>query len=145
MITAIRHTGIVVNDLDSAKRFWCNLLGFKVNCQIEESGSHIDAMLGLDGVEVTTVKLAAADGNLIELLHFKSHPDKNFWHGAANSTGLTHVALTVRDLDKIFQRLTEAGFVFNAPPQYSPDGCVKVTYCRGPEGLLLELVEMLST
>ena len=142
MITQIRHTGLVVADLDRALDFWCDLLGFRVARRMEESGAHIDAMLGLNNVRLTTVKLAAPDGNLIELLHFHSHPDRPTWAGAPFSTGFTHVALTVEDLAAACTRLEEAGVTFDAPPQQSPDGHARMTYCRGPEGVLLELVEM---
>lgn len=144
MITQIRHTGLVVADLDRALSFWCELLGFRIAKSMEESGPHIDAMMGLQDVRVTTVKLAAPDGNLIELLHFDSHPDQPAWSGTPYSTGFTHVALTVDDLDAVCQKLAAAGVTFNAPPQHSPDGYAKVTYCRGPEGILLELVEVLQ-
>jgi catechol 2,3-dioxygenase-like lactoylglutathione lyase family enzyme len=143
MITNIRHTGLVVANLENALHFWCDLLGFRVSKRMEESGPHIDAMMGLKDVQVTTVKLAAPDGNLIELLHFHSHPDRSMWEGTPHSTGFTHIALTVDNLDITYQRLTGAGFIFNAPPQLSPDGYAKVTYGRGPEGVLLELVEIL--
>jgi len=144
MITAIRHVGLVVADLDKALSFWCDLLGFGVLKRMEESGPHIDAMMGLENVRVTTVKMAAPDGNLIELLHFDSHPDQAVWKGFPYSTGLTHVALTVKDLDAVCNRLSVAGVTFAAPPQCSPDGYAKVTYGRGPEGILLELVEVLQ-
>jgi catechol 2,3-dioxygenase-like lactoylglutathione lyase family enzyme len=144
MITAIRHTGLVVADLERALRFWCDLLGFRVVKRMDESGPHIDAMMALRDVRVTTAKLAAPDGQLIELLHFKSHPDQPSWNGAPNSTGFTHVAMTVKDLDAAYRDLSAAGVIFNAPPQHSPDGYAKVIYCRGPEGVLLELVEVLS-
>ena len=143
MITAIRHTGLVVADLAQALHFWCDVLGFKITRQMDESGAHIDAMLGLKDVRLTTVKLAAPDDNLIELLYFHSHRDKPGWEGQAYSTGFTHIALTVDDLDAMCLRLGEAGVTFAAPPQYSPDGGVKLTYGRGPEGVLLELVEVL--
>jgi catechol 2,3-dioxygenase-like lactoylglutathione lyase family enzyme len=100
-------------------------------------------MMGLEDVRVTTVKLAAPDGNLIELLQFTSHPDQPAWTGAPNSTGLTHVAFTVQDLDDACERLAGKGVTFSSPPQRSPDGYAKVIYCRGPEGVLLELVEVL--
>ncbi len=144
MITNIRHTGLVVANLENALHFWCDLLGFRVSKRMEESGPHIDAMMGLKDVQITTVKLAAPDGNLIELLHFHSHPDQPTWQGAPNSTGFTHIALAVEDLDVAYQRLTEAGVIFNAPPQLSPEGYAKVTYGRAPEGVLLELVELLQ-
>ena len=144
MITEIRLTGLVVANLEEALLFWRDLLGFRVSKRMDESGPHIDAMMGLQGVRVTTVKLAAPDGKLIELLHFHSHPDQPAWTGTPCSTGFTHVALTVDDLDAVCQKLADAGVTFNAPPQYSPDGYAKVTYGKGPEGVLLELVEVLQ-
>jgi catechol 2,3-dioxygenase-like lactoylglutathione lyase family enzyme len=144
MITQIRHTGLVVADLDRALSFWRDLLGFQVVRRLEEVGPHIDAMMGLKNVRVTTVKLAARDGSLIELLKFHSHPDQPVWTGTPVSTGFTHMALEVDDLAALCRRLAEAGVAFNAPPQRSPDGGVDVTYCRGPEGVLLELVQVLQ-
>ncbi len=141
MITEIRHTGLVVANLDRALEFWRDLLGFKIVRQMEETGEHLDAFLGLKNVRVTTVKLAAPDGNLVELLYFHSHRDKAEWKGTPHTTGLTHIAFTVDDLDSEYRRLSAAGLTFIAPPQVSPDGGVRVTYCRGPEALLIELVE----
>ena len=145
MITHIRHVGLVVADLERALSFWRDVLGFRVDRKMDESGPHIDAMMGLEEVRVTTIKLAAPDGNLIELLHFPSHPDQPAWTGTPYSTGFTHVALTVDDVDATCQKLAEAGVTFEASPQRSPDGYAKVTYGRGPEGVLLELVEVLRS
>lgn len=144
MITQIRHTGLVVANLEVALHFWRDVLGFRVAKQMEEAGPHIDAMMGLTGVRVTTVKLTAPDERMIELLHFHSHPDCPAWMGTPHSTGFTHVALTVDDLVATCKKLSEAGVTFKAPPQLSPDGAVKVTYGKGPEGVLLELVEILK-
>jgi len=145
MISQVRHTGLVVADLEKALHFWCILLGFRVEKRMDESGPHIDAMMGLNGVRVTTVKLVAPQGGMIELLHFPSHPDRSEWVGHPYSTGFTHVALTVDDLDAVCRKLADAGVTFSAPPQLSPDGYAKVTYGRGPEGVLVELVEVLVT
>lgn len=144
MISAIRHTGLVVADLERALYFWCDVLGFKLVKQMDESGPHIDAMMGLQDVRVTTAKLAAPDGNLIELLRFHSHPDQPKWDGTPYSTGFTHIALTVDDLDQCVSKLTQVGVRFPEIPQYSPDGYAKVIYAKGPEGILLELVEILK-
>jgi catechol 2,3-dioxygenase-like lactoylglutathione lyase family enzyme len=144
MITQIRHTGLVVADLDGALLFWRDLLGFRVEKQMNESGPHIDAMMGLKDVRVTTVKMTAPEGGMIELLHFQSHPDLPAWQGKPHSTGFTHIAMTVGNLDEVYKKLGAVGVVFPAQPQYSPDGTVKVIYCKGPEGVLLELVERLD-
>lgn len=144
MITQIRHTGLVVANLQSALHFWCDVLGFRVVKQMDESGPHIDAMMGLKDVRLTTAKLVAPDERMIELLHFKSHPDSPVWEGTPYSTGFTHMALTVANLTASCEKLKREGVVFSAPPQLSPDGAVKVTYGKGPEGVLLELVEVLQ-
>jgi catechol 2,3-dioxygenase-like lactoylglutathione lyase family enzyme len=144
MITQIRHTGLVVADLEVALHFWRDLLGFTVARQMEESGPHIDAMMGLKDVRLTTSKLTAPEGGMIELLYFHSHPDQPAWTGTPYSTGFTHVAITVKDIAVLCEKLADSGVTFFAAPQHSPDGKVLVTYCRGPEGVLLELVEILQ-
>jgi catechol 2,3-dioxygenase-like lactoylglutathione lyase family enzyme len=144
MITEIRHVGLVVADLEGALRFWRDVMGFRITKQMDESGPYIDAMMGLQNARVTTVKLAAPDGKLVELLHFPSHPDRAAWTGKPYSTGFTHIALTVEDVDAECRRLAQAGVTFSAPPQRSPDGYARVTYGRGPEGVLLELVEVVG-
>lgn len=145
MISSIRHTGLVVADLERALLFWCDVLGFKVVKQMDESGVHIDLMMGLKDVKVTTAKLCAPDGNQIELLHFHSHPDQPRWHGSPYSTGLTHIAFSVDDLDELVFRLSQQGVSFPAKPQLSPDGMVKVIYAKCPDGVLLEFVELLDS
>ena len=144
MIAAIRHVGLVVADLEQSLKFWCDAMGFVVLRQMEESGPHIDAMMGLKDVKVTTAKLAAPDNNILELLCFHSHPDKNRWAGVPYSTGFTHIALTVKDLDETLRHLKPFGVSIPNQPQLSPDGQVRVIYATGPEGVLLELVEIIK-
>jgi catechol-2,3-dioxygenase len=143
MITNIRHTGITVHNLQKTMDFFIDVLGFKLKKKMNEHGSYIDNMLGLEKVKVTTAKLKAPDGSLIELLKFKNYKDKKKWSGKIYSTGLTHMAFSVKNLDKSYKILSKKGVVFNAPPQLSPDGFAKVTFCKGPENLFIELVEEL--
>jgi catechol 2,3-dioxygenase-like lactoylglutathione lyase family enzyme len=143
MIKNIRHTGLVVNDLSQALAFWCDLLGFKLLKQIEESGRQIDAILDLNDVSVTTVKLRSPDGQQLELLKFNSHPDRVSWQGRPYSTGLTHIAVTVENMENAVEKLSNHGVRFPNAPQLSPDGSVSVTYAIGPENILLEIVEEL--
>ena len=144
MITAIRHVGLVVADLEKSLKFWCDTMGFVVSRQMEESGSHIDAIMGLKDVRVTTAKLKSPDGNMLELLFFRSHPSQPSWEGSPYSTGLTHIAMTVQSMEETVARLSNRGVRFPNPPQRSPDGKVIVTYAVGPENILLELVEELQ-
>jgi len=138
---SIRHTGLVVSDLERALEFWCGVLDFEVLTRMNEEGPFLDAMMGLEGVKVTTVKLNAPDGGILELLNFQSHPDKKAWLGEPFSTGLTHIALTVDDIENKIKAMKEFGCGISNSCQLSPDGKVKVIYAKGPENLLIELVE----
>lgn len=142
MIKKIRHAGIVVKDLDASMRFYCDLLGFKITRQMKESGGHIDNMLALHEVMVTTVKMSALDGQVLELLqfHFPQGVQKT---RDINEIGISHIAFEVEDLDAAYNRLKDEGVLFNSPPQLSPDGYAKVAFCRAPEGTFIELVEVL--
>tara|TARA_B100000029_G_scaffold133968_1_gene128103 strand:- start:5233 stop:5586 length:354 start_codon:yes stop_codon:yes gene_type:complete len=110
---------------------------------MNEKGEYLNNMLSLKNVEVRTVKLGIENDNtLIELLDFKTHDDneiRNFY-----TIGASHVALTVSNIDKLSKKLSENNIEFNAEPQHSPDGLVKVTFCKDPDGTPIELVEMLE-
>ncbi len=144
MMRSLRHAGIVVRDLARVSEFYEQVLGLRVVTRQHESGPFLDAILGLDGGEVTTVKMAAAEGETtIELLCFDSHDDHRP-PAEPFSTGPTHIAFTVDDLMAEYERLSVGGVEFTTPPRRSPDGSALVTFCRDPEGNLIELVEVTS-
>jgi len=142
MIKDIRHTGIVVTDLEASLYFYRDLLGFQVAKQMEETGNYIDSISSLRNVKVTTIKLTSSSGQMIELLKYHSHPEDQRVHKICE-IGISHIALTVHDLDFEYESFKDKGIQFNSPPQLSPDGLAKVTFCRAPEGTLIELVEVL--
>lgn len=136
----LRHVGIVVSDLEDAEHFYCDLLGFAVVSRQEEIGKHMDAMLGIDGVDVTTVKLDTGAG-MIELLQFHA-PGFAGYKGPQrelSDCGISHLALTVKDLDREFERLTEAGVKFVGDPVLS--GTCRVAFAMDPDGNHIELVQ----
>lgn len=137
--------GIVVSDIDKSLAFYVGLLGLKIKKDMLEQGSYIDNMLELKDVQVRTVKMEADDGNLVELLWYKSHPRTRTHTNEICEIGASHVAFTVGNLDEEYKRLTERGVVFSCSPQYSPDGVAKVTFCRDPDGTFIELVEMMQS
>ena len=96
----------------------------------------------LKNVKLKTYKLKSKNNEIVELLKFKSHKDKKNWKGQVYSTGLTHIAFTVHNLDKTYKSLKRKGVKFKSKPQDSPDGYARVAFCSGPENLMLELVEL---
>jgi len=139
----IRHIGLVCPNLKKSMNFWCKELGFKVQRRMKEEGPIIDSIIGYNNVKLEIVKIADQNGNLLELLHFKNAPRENKvqWKGKTYSNGFTHLALTVKNIDHIYNNLKKNKIKFNCKPQLSKDGKVKLTYCKTHEGVFLELVE----
>lgn len=141
---AIRHFGIVVSDIEKSLHFYRDILGLQIKRDMLEEGDFIDAILGLKNVQVRTVKMSADNGSLVELLWYKSHPQKTGKPKEICGTGASHVAFTVENVEKEYERLKKNGVKFNCPPQISPDGKVKVTFCYDPDNTPIELVEELN-
>jgi catechol 2,3-dioxygenase-like lactoylglutathione lyase family enzyme len=141
MANTTRHVGIVVKDLAKTTDFWINLIGFQLHIDAKEISPYIDELLGIANPELRTVKLIDENGFIIELLEFVNYPAKDNWEGSLATTGLTHIALTVSDLESLTTKLKENNYKFISEIKKSPNGAVKVVFLRGPEGLMLELVE----
>ena len=142
MINKIRHTGIVVDNLEDSLDFYVTRLGFSVSKRMDEQGNFIGKILGLENVLVTTVKMTLGE-QMVELLDFVSHkatPERY----TINSIGPTHLAFSVRDLGQVFEEFTSSGIEFISEPSISPDGFAKVAFCRAPEGTFIELVQVLG-
>lgn len=143
MIKEVRHAGIVVSNLDVSVKFYCDLLNLKIKSIANEEGEFLDNMLSRKNVKNKVAKLTANSGTaLLELIESKSFGNvqpRDFF-----TIGASHVAFTVDDLDKTYQYLSENGVRFNAPPQKSPDGFAKVTFCLDPDNTPIELVEVIK-
>ena len=144
MIKDVRHIGIVVTDMEKSLKFYRDLLGLKIKSLVDEEGEFLDNMLAYENVKNRVAKLYAKNGNaLVELINSKSYgnkKDRDFF-----TIGASHFAFTVDDLEKTYDYLVKNGVKFTAPPQQTPDGFAKVTFCEDPDGTLIELVEVINT
>jgi catechol 2,3-dioxygenase-like lactoylglutathione lyase family enzyme len=136
--------GIVVNDLEKTKDFWINTLGFKLHIEAKEESPYIDELLAIKDPRLTTVKLIDSNGFIIELLKFENYQVGNSWTGDLKTTGLTHIALTVGNLDELADRLKKENYQTLSEIKISPNKKVKVLFVRGPEAIMLELVQELE-
>jgi catechol 2,3-dioxygenase-like lactoylglutathione lyase family enzyme len=139
----VRHVGITVSDLERSISFYCDVLGFTIVKEMDEFGDHIDNFSELKGVDVHTVKMSGDDGSMIELLYYRSHPESSYDNllSKISKIGCSHFAVTVDDLMKLYSRLLDNKISVIYEPQYSPDGNVRLMFCRDPDGTLIELVE----
>ena len=136
--------GIVVNDLDKTRDFWTNALGFKLHVKALEESPFIDELLAIKNPALTTVKLIDSKGFIIELLKFENYEVGNYWSGDLKTTGLTHIALTVDNLNELVVNLKKQNYQPMSEIKISPNKKVKVVFVRGPEGTILELVQGLA-
>ena len=143
MISKLRHTGIVVRNLDQSVVFY-QALGFKTWKRELEQGQFLETVVDLKNARVETAKLKAPCGALLELLEYQTHPvEMEISPQPSNQLGCSHIALTVGSIDKALECVQSCGGSIVNQPATAPVGTVRVAYCHDPEGNLLELVEEL--
>ena len=144
MIINMRHSGIVVRNLNNSIRFYEGL-GFRVWIRSKEHSPFIEKLVGIKGIELETAKLKSPCGQLLELLHYITDKfDNNIINQRPNKLGHSHISLTVNSISKSVKYFSKnGGFIINKP-QMSHDGKVKVLYCYDNDGNLIEIVEELN-
>jgi hypothetical protein len=134
----------VVNDLEKTRDFWINTLGFNLHIEAKEESPYIDELLAIKDPSLTTVKIIDSNGFIIELLKFENYQVENSWSGDLKTTGVTHIALTVDNLDQLLESLGKQNYQTLSEIKISPNKKVKVVFVKGPEAIMLELVEDLN-
>ena len=92
--------------------------------------------------KLTTLKLKSSNDCLVELLKFHNYKNKINYKSKIYHSGITHIALTVKNINKLFNKLKKK-YKFISEPIISNDKKAKVAFLHGPENLILELVEVL--
>jgi catechol 2,3-dioxygenase-like lactoylglutathione lyase family enzyme len=150
MIKNIRHTGLVVKDLEQSIEFYL-ALGFEVKADNIENKPFIDIISCMDITRLHTIKMIIRHENnncwvegMIELLDYGE--DTVHIHRLLTANGCAHIAFTVDNLDVIYEQLsTKLNIYFLSGPTITPDKKAKVAFCKAPEGTFIELVEELET
>lgn len=126
----LRHTGIVVRDIDICVDFYAHF-GLVIKSRDLERGDFLKNILSREDARAIIVKLSDDHGCIIELLQFVS-PKSRRRERCLFDTGISHIALTVDHIDDEYE------------PRTSPDGKVRVAFITDPEGNVVELVEELE-
>ena len=135
MSLKIRHIGIIVNDLANARYFYKDLLGFEeVSSKIEKNDEILQKVVGFKPYDIEWVKLKCDSKTLLELIKFNDPEFKP-------NSGMQHIAITVNNIQKVYETLKKANVKFASEP-LKKDG-VKLCFCRDFEGNLCEIVEEL--
>ncbi len=121
----IHHVAIICSDYEVSKKFYTNILGFKVIREIyrEERDSYkLDLKVG---------------DSQIELFSFKNSPERLSYPEAC---GLRHLAFAVDNIDEVVNELKENNIKVE-DVRVDEFTNRKFTFFQDPDGLPLELYE----
>ncbi|MGO4589368.1 VOC family protein [Paenarthrobacter sp. 2TAF44] len=137
------NVGIAVRDIEAAIAFFTDL-GLTVIGRDTISGEWADMAVGLDGNHAKIAMLQTPDGQgrleLFEYIHpeaIESDPTR------PNDIGMHRVAFSVDDIDKALEVAAKHGFhPLRGVATYGD--VYKLTYLRGPSGILVMLAQELK-
>lgn len=137
------NVGIAVRDLEAAISFFTDLGLTVLGCDTV-SGQWADTALGLDGNHANIAMLQTPDGNgRLELFEY-IHPDAiETQPTRPNEIGMHRVAFSVDDIDEALEIAAAHGcHPLRGVATYQD--LYKLTYVRGPSGILVMLAEELK-
>lgn len=141
----LRHIGIVVSNLEQAIDIFTNYFGCSiVNKYPEVTGDYISELVGIDKVEMKIAIFKTKDDNRIEILEYVSEPGSKRKPVRSNDIGVSHFAMTVEDIGKLYQNRNAYDVRFLSAPLLSPNGYVLVAYVVVMDEFMVELVQVLD-
>ena len=143
MAIKLENVGIAVRDLEAAIAFFTDL-GLTVVGRDTVSGEWTDTAVGLDGSHAKIAMLQTPDGHgrleLFEYIHpeaIETDPTR------PNEIGMHRVAFSVDDIDNALEVAAKHGcHPLRGVATYGD--VYKLTYVRGPSGIIVMLAEELN-
>ena len=138
------NVGIVVEDLAAAIEFFREL-GLELEGQATVDGEWSGRVTGLHDQQVEIAMMRTPDGqSRLELSRFVTPPVvADHRNAPVNALGYLRVMFAVDDIDDTLARLREHGAeLVDEVVQY--EDVYRLSYIRGPEGLLIGLAQELS-
>lgn len=138
------HVGIEVPDLEEARRFYCDILGFEEAWSIEVEGPLLEQLSRIPGAKEEMIQVIVPGGIRIELQKYT--PQGTLGESAVNNQGLNHLSFGVKDIYAEYERLVSLGVHCRCEPLPLDFGLghpmtgFSVIYFDDPWGLTLELL-----
>jgi lactoylglutathione lyase len=133
---AFNHLGHCVSDLARSRRFYEEVLGFEFQREIQPPDDPSSQLLRVPKPVGMTAVYLRRDGLVLELLHFAGGT-KPARERVMNEPGLTHISVSVDDVDAVSARVPEYGGEVLADTNIGHG-----IFIRDPDGQLLELLPM---
>ena len=143
LVIGYRHAGIIVKNMEKSLEFYKDFLGLQVIQDFEDDSEYINKITGLINCKAHFIKLKMLDGTVLELLEYPTHRTKPHDISIIN-VGIAHIALRVSSTQKSYEFLSKNGVRVLSDPVLSSEGFAKVFFCLDPDGVRVELVEMID-
>jgi catechol 2,3-dioxygenase-like lactoylglutathione lyase family enzyme len=131
------HLGQCVSDLERSKRFYVELLHFTFEREIQPPDDLSGKLLRLAPPLGMTACYLRRDGLILELLQFADAGSRAHEPRVMNDLGLTHISVSVDDVDEFLGRVEEYGGAVLADTNIG-NGC----FVTDPDGQLVEILPM---
>ena len=137
-MTAFNHVGQCVTDLERSKRFYCELFGFSLEREITPPDETSAQLMSLTPPLGMTAAYLVRDGLVLELLHYSAAGQtRPYRPRTMNEPGLTHLSLSVDDIDDVCGQVRAYGGEVVASSNIGA-----AVFIRDPDGQLVELLPM---
>src|SRR5665213_111459 len=103
-IAAFNHIGHCVTDLNRARRFYEEVLGFGYLYEVKPPDEATAKLVMIEPPVGTTAIYLRLDGLILELLHFDRSGNPPGRARVMNEPGMTHMSVSVDDLPAALQR-----------------------------------------
>jgi catechol 2,3-dioxygenase-like lactoylglutathione lyase family enzyme len=137
---------VVVDDLEAAIAFFTEL-GMELEGRAIVEGSHVDRIVGLDGVRSEIAMMRTPDGHgRLELDKFHTPPAVRGEpeNTPVNTPGFRRVMFAVDDIEDVIARVQKHGAELIGEVTEIEEAGYLMVYVRGPEGLMVGLAQQLS-
>lgn len=146
-IRAVLHPVVITGDMPAALLFYRDLLGLTVKSRMVHDGDKLARLGGPRQAVASAVVLAAPDGSEIEIACFEEPRGRPRADAGWPDAGIRSITFVVDDLEKLLARLAAGGHrpAGEVVPFMVDGDQVRVAYVDGPDGVVLTLLERVST
>mgnify|MGYP000930252925 CR=1 FL=1 len=140
LVVRPHHTAFSCRDWEGSRRFFVDVVGFKVLGEDHDRGEpELAEVVGMPGARCRWAMLER-DGYHIELFQWLT-PAGSAVNIRQCDIGYTHIAFQVKDAAEVQRRLIASGYQPVSRPIPVRGGRANAFYCHGPEGCIVEFVE----
>lgn len=143
LVVGPHHTAISCRDWDRTRSFFVDLLGFSVMGEIDRRDEPaLGILAGLPGGVCRWAMLQFGHYQ-IEIIKWLTPEGKPIGIRQCD-IGLTHVCIEVTDAEEVRRRIIAAGYEPISEVQSLRGGKAKPFYCYGPDGVVIEFLELID-